>query len=50
MHTSIPHLHSHVQAIKKFEGGVVLVSHDFRLLEQVTHGGVNRGVNACTEL
>ena len=36
-HLDIKCINSLAEAIKKFQGGLVLVSHDFRLIDQVRH-------------
>ena len=39
-HLDIEAIDSLAEAIKKFNGGMVLVSHDFRLIDQVRLAGV----------
>lgn len=38
-HASMEMIDSMAHAIKQFQGGVIVISHDFRLLQQVCVGG-----------
>ena len=38
-HASMEMIDSMAIAIKQFQGGVIVISHDFRLLQQVRRGG-----------